>query len=163
MFLCRFLFIFLSFLSFSLFSEAISQSLDTSMKEVFQNINTRQKTIEFIKNYRWGDGYTFWIIDSNSIMLVHNNKEIEGTKILNFKDVTGRKIFREIIDNPNGYFHHVWFFNEKGLHPATTLVKFYKPFGWIIGTTIRIETIENFVLPFQKEVFKDNTKPASPM
>ncbi len=138
----------------------------------------QQRAMDFVRNYRWGmDGKQyFWINDLQGRMLMHpTNPQLEGQILTNMRDADGKLIFVEFIamclEKGGGFVNYLWP-NPTGQapEPKTSLVQLYKPFGWVVGTGLYMETIEAYDEPIEPDFFvplvdppPDDRRPASPV
>jgi signal transduction histidine kinase len=102
--------------------------------------------IEQMRDDHEGSGYvfiyTFEGINIADPILKHNS----GKNLIDFKDPTGKKVIKELIDvsrHPNGgYVDYVW--NKPLTHtlaPKISYAKSYEPFGWMVGSGVYIDDI----------------------
>ena len=167
------------------------ETMQEAMEKVFQTLSEiqaqeglsleekQQRAMEFIRNYRWGiDGKQyFWINNLQGRMLMHpTNKQMENKLVTNVRDAEGKPIFIEFIgkclEAGGGFVNYLWP-DPTGAAPVpkTSLVQLYKPFGWVIGTGLYMETIEayeepiepGFEVPLEDDIPFDDRRPASPV
>lgn len=164
------------------------ETMQDAMKKVFSSLNEiqgqeglsveekQERAMEFLRQYRWGeDGQNyFWVNNLQGRMLMHpTNPEMEGNIVTAMRDAVGKLIFVEFIqtclDKGGGFVDYLWPDPEgKAPVPKTSLVRLFKPWGWVVGTGLYLETIEAF-----EEVFEfftpvpdppfDDRFPASPV
>ena len=140
------------------------ETMKDAMNKVFTTINEiqaqeglsveekQERAMEFLRNYRWGmDGKNyFWVNNLQGRMLMHpTNAQLEGQIVTNIRDAVGKLIFVEFIqtclEKGEGFVDYLWPDPEgKAPQPKTSLVKLFKPWGWVIGTGLILETIEAF-------------------
>ncbi len=160
--------------------EVVRQTLQEIQNQEGLSLEEKeQRALEFIRNYRWGsDGKNyFWINNLQGRMLMHpTNKELENEIVTNLRDADGKPIFVEFIgkclEEGGGFVDYLWP-NPTGEapQPKTSLVQLYKPFGWVIGTGLYLETIEAYEEPIEPGLFLapigdfpiDDRRPASPV
>jgi len=137
-----------------------------------------QRAMEFIRTYRWGvEGQNyFWANNLQGRMLVHpTNPQLENKIVTNLRDADGKPIFVEFISKcleaGGGFVDYLWPGpTGEAPVPKTSLVQLFKPFGWVVGTGLYLETIEayeetlepDFFLPPPDDFPLDDTDPASP-
>ena len=138
-----------------------------------------QRAMEFIRNYRWGvDGKNyFWVNNLQGRMLMHpTNPQLENKIVTNLRDADGKPIFVEFIgkclETGGGFVDYLWPDpTGEAPVPKTSLVQLFKPFGWVVGTGLYLETIEpyeepiepGFFLPPPEDFPIDDRDPASPV
>lgn len=133
-----------------LFSE-----LESIRKEEIGPEEKRQKAIEFIKVVRYGPEQKdyFWINDMQGKMIVDPYlPDLEGKDLSNFKDQNGKEIFAEFIkvcrEKGQGFVDYLWpMYEGKRPVPKISLVRLFKPWGWIIGTGVYLDIIEAYEMP----------------
>ncbi len=91
----------------------------------------------------------FWITDLTPIMIMHPYvHELEGKDLHNFFDPDGKRIFIEALEiaqtKGEGFINYKWQHKDDSLHivPKMSFVKIFEPWGWIIGTGIYLDDIE---------------------
>lgn len=116
-----------------------------------------------IKNLRYGTdqkGY-FWINDMAPKMIMHPyNSVLDGKPLNNFKDANGKKIFLECVDivksKGEGFIYYFWQWkdNPDSIAPKLSFVKGFKPWGWMIGTGIYINDVNDEINAIQTSLIK---------
>jgi len=91
----------------------------------------------------------FWITDMHPVMIAHPYRpELNGSDLTGFRDSNGKAIFVEFVDavslTGESYVDYMWQWNDDSTRnvPKLSYVKFFKPWGWIIGTGIYIEDVK---------------------
>ena len=91
----------------------------------------------------------FWVNDFTPTLIMHPYRpDLEGKDLSNFADPTGTKLFVEFVkkvtEKKQGYVPYMWQWKDDPTRivPKLSFVKGYKPWGWIIGTGIYLEDIE---------------------
>ena len=133
-----------------LFSE-----LESIRKEGIGLEEKRQKAIEFIKVVRYGPEQKdyFWINDMQGKMIMDPYiPDLAGKDLSNFKDQNGKEIFAEFIkvcrEKEQGFVDYLWpMYEGKRPAPKISLVRLFKPWGWIIGTGVYLDIIEAYEMP----------------
>lgn len=99
--------------------------------------------------YNNGRGY-FFIDDENGTKLLQPlNEKIEGTNLLNYKDINGYQFVKKIITtikNKNETFDSYYWYKAKDSSSADQKISFYKyfePFNVVIGTGEYVKDFEN--------------------
>ena len=112
----------------------------------------QKKAVEQIKNMHYGQEMKdyFWINDMTPRMVIHPYRsDLNGKDLRNYTDLDGKKVFLEIInlvsESGSGFVNYKWQENDKTSHitPKISYVREFVPWGWVIGTGIYIEDIEN--------------------
>lgn len=110
----------------------------------------KQATIKIIEKMRWGkdgNGY-FWIQDTNGNMVLHPiNPGLNGKPLWEIKDPDGKRLFKEMDDiakkDGGGFVDYKW--PKPGSEAPVdkiSYVKLFKPWGWIIGAGVYLESTE---------------------
>jgi PAS domain S-box-containing protein len=111
----------------------------------------QKRAISRISILRYGSELKdyFWINDMHPNMVMHPFRpDLDGTDITNFTDPNGKQLFVEFVKvvqkNGSGYVDYMWQWkdNPNRIVPKTSYVKGFEPWGWIIGTGIYIEDIQ---------------------
>ncbi len=103
------------------------------------------------EGYFWADTY----LGDNVVLL--GKKDVEGTNRLESKDVKGKYLIKEIIENgrkPDGGFTTYWF-PKKGTTiplPKRGYSKSFEPYQWVIGTGNYVDDIDNIVSKQAEEI-----------
>ena len=141
-----------------------------SVFEILQTYYEKQVSLEMtpqqaqlaamnvIKKLRYSGSEYFWINNQEPKMIMHPFKpELDGKNLAETKDPQGKKIFMEMVDvskkQGSGYVEYMWPKpGEKDSIPKVSYIKFFKPWGWIIGSGVYQDDI---LLEVQK-ARKDN-------
>lgn len=111
-------------------------------------LEAQKNVIDQIKDLRYDENQYFWINDNRPFMIMHPfSPQLDGTDISNKSDPNGIQIFVEMVNtvkkNNEGYVDYSW--PKPGASTPkekTSFVKLYEPWGWIIGSGIYIDDIE---------------------
>ncbi len=104
-----------------------------------------------------GNNY-FWINDDKGILLLNAaRKDLVGTSVLDFQDAKGTKIFSEFVkiatSKGQGLLEYYW--KRPGAQepsPKLSYVAYSSYWGWVIGTGIYIDDIDEAVAAVVNEV-----------
>jgi methyl-accepting chemotaxis protein len=101
-----------------------------------------------IRALRYGDNEYFWINDMQSVSLVHPiSPGLEGKNMSDTKDPTGKAFFVEFVNtvkaSGSGFVFYMWPKpgNDKPVQKVT-YVKGFAPWGWIIGSGVYVDTVD---------------------
>lgn len=168
--------------------QAYQATLQKVMNRVFSELESiekekglgleekQQKAKDFIKIVRWGPEKKdyFWINDDQGKMLMDPYvPDLVGKDLSDFKDQNGKYVFVEFIkicrEKEQGFIDYFWPRYE-GKKPVqkVSLVRLFKPWGWIVGTGVYSDTIEAYEIPEVRLYFPMGTEelpldgPASP-
>jgi methyl-accepting chemotaxis protein len=118
----------------------------------------KARAIEVIKALRYeGDQY-FWINDLGPTMIMHPFKpELDGKDLSNNKDPEGKRIFVEMAnickEKGEGMVEYMW--PKPGVDkpvPKISYVKLFKQWGWIVGTGIYVDEVEESVAVLRNKI-----------
>jgi len=108
-----------------------------------------QKTLAAMRH---GDGDYFWINDVHPRMIMHPLKpEMDGQDLSTYKDATGKLMFVEMAQvaqaSGSGFVHYDWPKPGKSEpQPKLSYVEEFKPWGWVIGTGVYVDDLNELFL-----------------
>lgn len=114
----------------------------------------KQRALDTIAAMRYGDEALdyFWINDFQPKMIMHPFRpELNGTDVSNEVDPNGTAIFVEFAKVAKaqgaGYVPYEWqYYGEGGrIEPKLSYVSSFQPWGWIIGTGIYTNDVDDLV------------------
>ena len=118
---------------------------------ILQDADARKMAVNAVKQLRYEEKDYFWINDQQPRMIMHPYKpELDGKDLSSVKDPEGKYLFNEMVDvvkkNGSGYVSYLW--PKPGMDknkPVEKLsyVKGFTPWGWIIGSGIYIDDIND--------------------
>lgn len=101
----------------------------------------------------------FWITDMTPRMIMHPYREdLVGQDLSDFEDPGGVKLFVEFADlvrrDAEGYLEYIWQWKDdpQRLAPKESYVRGFGPWGWIIGTGLYIEDVEEEIRQLTSQV-----------
>jgi methyl-accepting chemotaxis protein len=112
----------------------------------------QQQAMQAIRGLRYSGTEYFWINDMQPRMLMHpispalENKDLSGNK-----DATGKALFVEFVNvvkaREAGFVSYLWAKpgSDKPV-PKVSYVKGFKPWGWIIGSGVYVDTVHTTIL-----------------
>jgi len=132
---------------YSLLHEYHTRTLDCelSLKEA------QNRSINRISQLRYGKENRdyFWINDLNPTMIMHPyRQDLNGKDLSNFTDIKGDRIFVKMVNlvkkSDEGFLEYYWQFQDQGedIKKKVSYVKLFEPWGWIIGTGMYFDDIE---------------------
>ena len=101
-----------------------------------------------IKSLRYDKAEYFWINDAHPRVLMHPIKpELDGKDVTDLKDANGKLLFQEFVKvvkrDGAGFVDYVWPKpNTKEPQPKISYVIGFEPWGWIIGSGIYVNDVE---------------------
>lgn len=134
-----------------------------TVQKFYKDANTeksKKAAMEMLQEQIFGKSGYFWINDKTPTMLMHPfSKKLVGKNIGKVKDPNGLFPFKEMVkvvtEKGQGFVKYYW---EKPGHkvpqPKLSYVREFKEWGWIIGTGVYIDDIDQMVND-QKKKIKD--------
>lgn len=109
----------------------------------------KQRAKEAVRTLRYSDTEYFWINDMHPTMVMHPiSTKLEGQDLSGNKDPTGKFLFVEFVDtvkkNGSGFVNYLW--PKPGSTDPVAKVSFVKgfaPWGWIVGSGVYVDTVQN--------------------
>lgn len=103
----------------------------------------------------------FWIIDQHPTMIMHPYRsELTDSDLTNYEDPAGKKLFIEatqvVKKTGEGFIDYIWQWKDDSTRivPKLSYVKIYKPWGWIIGTGIYLEDVNEEIKSMKKRLLR---------
>lgn len=103
----------------------------------------------------------FWIQDLSPRMIMHPYRpDLNGQDLQGFKDPRGVPIFVEFASlvkrKGEGYIEYVWQWNDdpQRLEPKESFVKGFEPWGWVIGTGIYIDDVNEEIARIEQRLIQ---------
>jgi len=140
--------------------------LDKFDKEVADSILTiteaQNEAIRRIENIRYGQDRKdyFWITDMHPNMIMHPyRRDLNNTDLSNYHDPTGKKLFVEFVKavekNGEDYVDYMWQWKDDSTRivPKLSFVKEFKNWGWVVGTGIYIEDVNEEISSLTNNLF----------
>ncbi len=116
-----------------------------------------------IEQIRYGDENKdyFWIIDEHPTMIMHPYiSELIDSDLTEYKDPKGKNLFVEatelVAQDGEGYIDYMWQWKDDSTRivPKLSYVRGYKPWGWIIGTGIYLEDVNEEIKTIRKRLVR---------
>ncbi len=131
------------------------QHLDNEVASGAYSLKDAQEiAITHLRNMKYGaEGKDyFWINDLTPVLIMHPYRpELEGQNISDFTDPALTKLLMKFVkmvtQNKQGYVPYMWQWkdDQSRFVPKLSFVKEYKPWGWVIGTGIYLEDVNDEV------------------
>jgi methyl-accepting chemotaxis protein len=119
----------------------------------------QKEILRHIKELRYNGSEYFWINDLTPRMVMHPTQpQLDGQDLTDNKDPNGKFLFREMVkvcsEQGAGFVAYMWAKpGETQPTPKVSYVKLFKPWGWIVGSGLYIDTfkenirsLHNFIL-----------------
>lgn len=101
----------------------------------------------------------FWIQDTRPVMIMHPYRpDLNGQDLRSFTDPRGVRIFVEfaalVQREGDGYIDYVWqwFDDPNRLEPKESYVKGFQPWGWIIGTGVYLDDVQQEIARIEQSL-----------
>ncbi|HBG20382.1 MAG TPA: hypothetical protein DDY32_14220, partial [Desulfobulbaceae bacterium] len=108
----------------------------------------KKQALRIIKSMRYaGDNY-LWINDMVPTMVMHPMKSsMDGSNLADYKDPNGKKLFVEFVKvcekDGQGFVDYMWPKPGEDKPVAKlSFVRLFKPWNWVVGTGVYLETAE---------------------
>jgi methyl-accepting chemotaxis protein len=138
--------------------------LNTLEEKVQKKVMTKKEAQEFaaayLKKMRYGRDKNdyIWVNDFEPNMVIHPSSKLEGKSMKTFKDKAGKPLFVDIVnlakEKKEGYVDYIWVSKKDPniLAPKLSFIKTFEPWGWILGTGIYLDDVDEYVFKlFVKE------------
>lgn len=108
----------------------------------------KQAAILALDELRYAGKEYYWTIDTDGVMIQHAfAKKLIGTNVLGIKDPNGVKLFELMVSgtarNEYALIEYMWNRpNATDPSPKMSVVKRFKPWGWIVGTGMYVDDIK---------------------
>lgn len=111
----------------------------------------QEAAVERIRDLRYGaEGKDyFWITDMQPVMVMHPfRSDLNGKELSDFRDPLGNRVFVAFVQlvqsQGSGYLDYVWQWKDdpSRLVPKESFVMGFEPWGWVIGTGIYVEDVQ---------------------
>ncbi len=113
--------------------------------------DAKNQALNAINSLRYGDEGKdyFWVTDLSPRMLMHPFRDdLNGKDLSDYTDPAGKHHFVEsaqlVGTSGDGYLSYIWEDknNPEIMVPKLSYVKYFEPWGWVIGTGIYLEDVE---------------------
>ena len=113
--------------------------------------------LRIVSDMKYGNNDYFYIMDTQANILAHLDRETVGQNVLDKKDVSGKFIFKEIIETAKsdgqGHINYSWpKIGSKQNTPKTAYFRYFKPWDWIIATGVFTDETKNKVEEKRKQL-----------
>ena len=128
---------------------------EQAQQGIISQETAKSNAIRHLSRLRYGPELKdyFWINDMRPVMIMHPYRpDLVGLNVAGFKDQAGKLLFIEMVkmatENKAGFVDYMWQWQEDTARivPKISYVKFFEPWGWIIGTGIYVEDVRAEIL-----------------
>lgn len=119
----------------------------------------REQAKQQLKALRYSGNEYFWINDYAGVMIMHPiSPDLERKNLFEFKDPTGFRLFAAMVEtvksNGEGMVRYQWAKPGKSdPQPKFSYVKGFEPWGWIVGTGIYVDDLDELKKDFLFKIF----------
>ena len=141
---------------------SILESFEERITSGFTTKEEAQKeAIELIKMLRYGEENKdyFWVTDLTPTMIVHPYRpDLNGNELKNFTDPNGKRLFVESANlvkaEDEGFVDYYWQWKDDAsrIVPKLSFVKGFKPWGWVVGTGIYMDDVEEEISRLERSL-----------
>ncbi|WP_299794465.1 methyl-accepting chemotaxis protein [uncultured Shewanella sp.] len=127
--------------------KVISRYYQSAQSGLLTEDEAKQQAILALDELRYAGKEYYWTIDTDGVMIQHAfAKKLIGTNVLGIKDPNGVKLFELMVSgtarNEYALIEYMWNRpNETDPSPKMSVVKRFKPWGWIVGTGMYVDDI----------------------
>jgi methyl-accepting chemotaxis protein len=116
--------------------------------------DAQQAAMKAVGSLRYGQKMEdyFWINDFGPVMLMHPYKtDWIGANVNDYKDANGKPFFQEFVQicqmQKEGFSSYMWQYNgdAEKIVPKYSYIKSFEPWGWIVGTGVYIEDVNQAI------------------
>jgi len=127
----------------------------------FELAEAQAEAARIINELRYGPQMKdyFWINDTQPVMIAHPYRPIlVGKELSSYRDLMGRNLFmdfiQEVKDDGSGYVEYYWQWKDDTLTiaPKLSYVKLFEPWGWIVGTGIYIDDVNQEITALTRNI-----------
>ncbi|QYJ84632.1 methyl-accepting chemotaxis protein [Shewanella mesophila] len=137
--------------------KVIAQYYEQSKRGVMSEADAKANAIAALDGLRYSGNEYFWTIDRDGVMVQHAfAKKLVGTNVLGMKDPNGVKLFELMVtgtkNSEYALIEYMWNKpNTTEPSPKMSVVKRFEPWGWIVGTGIYVDDINDEKMAFTGE------------
>ncbi|MCE1246942.1 MAG: methyl-accepting chemotaxis protein [Firmicutes bacterium] len=127
-------------------------------KGEFTREEAQKRAGKNLSNLRYQGGNYFWVTDTTPVMKIHPIREdLNDKNVGDFKDLKGKPIFAESVkivkEKGKGFIEYSWpKDSSQKPYPKIGYVYFYEPWGWIVGTGLFIDDVQNEIAALSRQI-----------
>lgn len=137
--------------------KVIAQYYERSRQGLMSEDQAQAAAIVALDGLRYAGNEYFWTINRDGLMVQHAfAKKLVGTNVLGMQDPNGVKLFQLMvagtINSEHALIEYMWNKpNATEPSPKMSVVKRFEPWGWIVGTGIYVDDINEEKMAFTGE------------
>ena len=142
----------------------INQIYEKQVSGEYSEAQAKELAADMVRNLRFNDGKGyFWIdtVDGTNVVQL-GDANVEGTNRYNDSDIDGNYYIQDIIDAAKqGGGYAFFFFPKPGETVATPNMSYsmlFEPYGWVIGTAVWIDSIDELKAGYEEEAHQSMKK-----
>jgi len=122
----------------------------------------RAMALSAVKTLRFGaEGKDYcWVSDLETVVLMHPYQpDLVGRRLTEHADASTRRAFTKAIDlvkaSGEGYIDYQWQWQNdpSRIAPKLSYVKFYEPWGWVLGTGLYVQDVRAEIALLTRQLF----------
>lgn len=143
---------------------SLLEEFDNEHKKLNYSLEDAKKlAASRIEKIRYGNENKdyFWIIDMHPTMIMHPYRsELKQTDLSDYEDPNGVKLFVQAAEtvrlDGEGFIDYMWQWKDDSTRivPKLSYVKGYEPWGWIVGTGIYLEDVQEEISTMKGRVLR---------
>ena len=142
----------------------INQIYEKQVSGEYSEAQAKELAADMVRNLRFNDGKGyFWIdtVDGTNVVQL-GDANVEGTNRYNDSDIDGNYYIQDIIDAAKQGGGYAFFsFPKPGETVATPNMSYsmlFEPYGWVIGTAVWIDSIDELKAGYEEEAHQSMKK-----
>ncbi len=129
---------------------AIRKVYERVQKGLIDEETAKRRILEELRTYRFGNNDYIWVSDYNSVLISHPDPRLHGKDYSKVRDVNGKLIVPPMVEIARKYgegYYSYWWRRLNSEKPVEKLayVKHFPEWGWVLGTGVYIDDIEQEV------------------
>ncbi|MBN2704586.1 MAG: PAS domain S-box protein [Pontiellaceae bacterium] len=124
----------------------------------------KARTIQRMRDARYGRDMKeyFWILDKKPSIVMHPYRpDLEGETLHDIDEFDVRSVLQKMVqvaDSPEGegFVDYLWQWQDDRtqVKPKISYVGHFEPWGWVVGTGVYVDDIEDYLSAFRRNLIK---------